>query len=149
MLRREKGFTLIELLIVVAIIGIIAAIAVPNLLTAIQRSKRSRTVADIRAIGTALGSYQVDNNIFPKTAGAVNFSTIAFKDLVEHGLTKSYYEGASKDGWGADFIYSSDADGYTLTSYGKGGGPNGSGEFASDVIYQNGSFMAPSYVVEK
>lgn len=148
MLRREKGFTLIELLIVVAIIGIIAAIAVPNLLTAIQRSKRSRTVADIRAIGTALGSYQVDNNQFP-IGTTTAFASIAFKGALTEGMTTSYYEGASKDGWGTDFYYSGDNNGYTLRSYGKDKSSNQDGEFNSDIVYVNGSFTAPSSVVDK
>src|SRR5262245_29907252 len=61
----KKGFTLIELLIVVAIIGIIAAIAIPNLLNAIQRGKQKRTMADARAIGTAAEAFAVDNNRYP------------------------------------------------------------------------------------
>jgi len=148
MLRREKGFTLIELLIVVAIIGIIAAIAVPNLLTAIQRSKRSRTAADIRAVGTALGSYQVDNNQFPvETTGVL--ADIAFKTTLAVGMTSSYYEGAQKDGWGQEFYYSGDTQGYTLISYGKDRSSNQDGEFNSDIVYINGSFMAPSSIVER
>src|SRR5262244_2052256 len=55
--KREPGFTLIELLIVVAIIGIIAAIAIPNLLNAIDRSKQKRTMADMRSVGTACEEY--------------------------------------------------------------------------------------------
>ena len=49
----QKGFTLIELLIVVAIIGIIAAILIPNLIDALQKAKQKRTVADVRNMGTA------------------------------------------------------------------------------------------------
>lgn len=60
-----KAFTLIELLIVVAIIAILAAIAVPNFLEAQTRSKVSRVEADMRTIATALESYQVDNNRYP------------------------------------------------------------------------------------
>ncbi|OYV98709.1 MAG: hypothetical protein B7Z68_00255, partial [Acidobacteria bacterium 21-70-11] len=48
-MRKQKGFTLIELLIVVAIIGIIAAIAIPNLLNAINRGRQKRTMADMRS----------------------------------------------------------------------------------------------------
>src|SRR3972149_95249 len=65
-MRSQRGFTLIELLIVVAIIGIIAAIAIPNLLKAIDRGKQKRTMADIRSLGTAVESYAVDNNFYPK-----------------------------------------------------------------------------------
>lgn len=61
----RKGFTLIELLIVVAIIAILAAIAVPNFLEAQTRAKVSRAKADIRTCATALESYSVDNNHFP------------------------------------------------------------------------------------
>ncbi len=58
----RKAFTLIELLIVVAIIGILAAIAVPNFLNAQVRAKASRSLADLRAIRTALEMYTIDYN---------------------------------------------------------------------------------------
>lgn len=60
-----RGFTLIELLIVVAIIAILAAIAVPNFLEAQIRSKVSRASADMRTIATGLEAYFVDHNHYP------------------------------------------------------------------------------------
>ncbi len=62
---RKSAFTLIELLIVVAIIAILAAIAVPNFLEAQTGAKISRVASDQRAIATALESYNVDNNDYP------------------------------------------------------------------------------------
>jgi len=59
---KKQAFTLIELLIVVAIIGILAAIAVPNFLNAQVRAKISRAVADLRSIRTAMEMYNIDNN---------------------------------------------------------------------------------------
>jgi len=61
----RKAFTLIELLIVVAIIAILAAIAVPNFLEAQTRSKVSRGKADMRSIATAVEAYKVDHNKYP------------------------------------------------------------------------------------
>lgn len=61
----KKAFTLIELLIVVAIIAILAAIAVPNFLEAQTRAKVSRVKADERSIATAIEAYAVDNNHYP------------------------------------------------------------------------------------
>ncbi len=61
----KTGFTLIELLIVVAIIGILAAIAVPNFLNAQVRAKVSRVYSDMRALSNAIEMYKVDNNEVP------------------------------------------------------------------------------------
>lgn len=61
-LSKNAGFTLIELLIVVAIIAILAAIAVPNFLEAQTRSKVSRVHSDLRSLTTAIESYYVDHN---------------------------------------------------------------------------------------
>ena len=63
----KKAFTLIELLIVVAIIAILAAIAVPNFLEAQTRAKISRTKSDMRTSATALEAYCVDNNGYPNS----------------------------------------------------------------------------------
>lgn len=65
--REHPGFTLIELLIVVAIIAILAAIAVPNFLEAQTRAKVSRAAADMRSMRTAIESYAVDHNRYPET----------------------------------------------------------------------------------
>jgi type II secretion system protein G len=61
----QKGFTLIELLIVVAIIAILAAIAVPNFLEAQTRSKVSRAKSDMRTLATGLEAYNVDTQKYP------------------------------------------------------------------------------------
>ncbi len=60
--KSKDAFTLIELLIVVAIIGILAAIAVPNFINAQIRAKVARSLADLRSIRSAIGMYEVDNN---------------------------------------------------------------------------------------
>lgn len=61
----RRGFTLIELLIVVAIIAILAAIAVPNFLEAQVRAKTSRCKNDMRALATAMEAYKIDFNHYP------------------------------------------------------------------------------------
>jgi len=73
-MRTCRGFTLIELLIVVAIIGILAAIAVPNFLEAQVRAKAARVVSELRTADLALMSYFIDNDNFPPDR---NYSTIS------------------------------------------------------------------------
>ncbi|MBD3266924.1 prepilin-type N-terminal cleavage/methylation domain-containing protein [bacterium] len=66
---KKKAFTLIELLIVVAIIGILAAIAVPNFLNAQIRAKVARTVSDMKTQSTALEMYRLEEGSYPPYLG--------------------------------------------------------------------------------
>lgn len=79
----KKAFTLIELLIVIAIIAILAAIAIPNFLMAQVRSKVARTKNDLKTLATALEAYYVDNNAYPL-------------------MMLISYEGGYADVWGVD-----------------------------------------------
>ncbi len=65
-MKFSPGFTLIELLIVVAIIGILAAIAVPNFLNAQTRAKVASSMSDIRAYSTSLEMYRADHGTYPE-----------------------------------------------------------------------------------
>src|SRR4029453_12538203 len=99
--RNSKGFTLIELLIVVAIIGIIAAIAIPNLLNAIDRGKQKRTMADMRSIGTALESYSVINSAYP-----IANDIVSLKGSIEPTYMKKL---PTEDGWNHKLEYKAGA----------------------------------------
>jgi prepilin-type N-terminal cleavage/methylation domain-containing protein len=64
-MKKRKGFTLIELMIVIAIIIILAAIAIPNYLRMTDRARRSRVAGDFTSIATALEAYSVDWGTYP------------------------------------------------------------------------------------
>lgn len=154
MKRNSKGFTLIELLIVVAIIGIIVAIAIPNLLNAIQRAKQRRTMGDMRSAATAVEAYAVDLNRYPPAAGsydlpfALGSSTMS---TMATYISPTYIKSVPRaDGWNSWFVYTTDTNGsaYVLASGGKDGtltvtsaGAGPTTDFNADIVYSNGSFL--------
>ncbi len=146
----KKGFTLIELLIVIAIIGIVAAIAIPNLLTALQKGKQKATMGDMKSIGTAIESYMVDMYMAP--TGTATVAGLSQYLVPFH--TKNL---PAKDGWGGDFVYESTGVGatqdlYSVTSYGRGSAATGVDitrtnyivntmtDFENDICFSNGNF---------
>ena len=106
--NRQKGFTLIELLIVVAIIGIIAALLIPNFLDALQKAKQKRTVADMRNAGTAMFSWltdQVGAAAAGQTAteidlGSTSYGSAKTAGVISTFLVPQYLQAVpDKDGW--------------------------------------------------
>lgn len=78
-IRNYRAFTLIELLIVVAIIGILAAIAVPNFLNAQLRAKIARVEGDLRAMKTAIEMYRLDSNGYPPACSLEIVGDVQFR----------------------------------------------------------------------
>ena len=140
--RTERGFTLIELLIVVAIIGIIAAIAIPNLLAAINRGRQKRTMADIRTIGTAVESYAIDNGFVPnEPAGDLNAK------IAKHVAPTFIRTMVSKDSWKRPMTWAQATGSYTVASLAADGKSQGcptrgltTKKFADDICYSDGQF---------
>jgi len=150
-MKKQKGFTLIELLIVIAIIGIIAAIAIPNLLNALDRSRQKRSMADVRTWSTALGTYLVDANFYYNAGGPIALDPS--QAMYQFFTIKKYLENAPYlDGWNDNFWYRPQGQagsmpwGYTFESLGKGNTNDASFIkrfkcFGCDISNANGQFI--------
>src|SRR5262245_42259550 len=115
----DKGFTLVELLVVVAIIGILVAIAVPNLLDAVDRSKQRATVAEMRLWAISLQEYYSQKSTYPPPGGAPFQVTQGFRDLLVPFTINTL---DLEDGWKFQYWYESDLSAsYTFRSCGKDG----------------------------
>ena len=116
---------LVAVVVIIGFVGILAAIAVPNLLTAMQRAKQKRTIADMRTMATSVEEYKATNNRPPESIKIL------------------------KDGWGNNFRYASDGTNYWIVSGGKDGKfeeaeawhypQGGTTNFDCDIVLSNGT----------
>ena len=133
----------------IAVIGIIAAISIPNFVAATDRAKQKRTMADIRSLATACEAYATDNNHYPKAWNVSELGPL---------LTPTYIkEMPSEDGWGHRLRYETwtedqEFDHYAVGSPGKEGTfervslkeykpETATQRFDADIVYANGKFV--------
>ena len=154
--RNHRGFTLVELLIVVAIIGILAAIAIANYLNAIARARQKRTMSDIRTIATAWEQRNAEKGSYTAAGFSYPTQAITWDDLTL-ALTPNYIQTLPKtDGWGRPFEFAAEGRLYAIRSPGRDGLYEGTDyELAPtdspdcDIVYSNGNFVTWPADVQK
>ncbi len=109
LLKNDKGFTLIELLIVVIILGILAAIAIPKFTNTSASAKITAAKADLKTFSNQLELYKFENGKYPLTADG----------LAKLAENEKYLKSVPKDPWTTVYSYASD-DGSTYTLYSFG-----------------------------
>jgi general secretion pathway protein G len=125
--RHSRGFTLIEMMVVVAILGMLAALIVPGVIKHLDEAKVKTAKVDMRTVEGALKMFKLDNNRYPSSDEGLEALVTQPSDAPNW---KQYLEKLKKDPWGGDYQYINNGDGsYEIISLGgdrvEGGeGPN-------------------------
>ena len=158
----SRGFTLIELLIVVAVIGILAALLIPNLLDGLQKAKQKRTMADIKLVGTATMSWLTDQAGGAAAAGVSSqvdlneYPVIAVGDLENLLIPNYIQEIPVNDAWRMPLdlrLNLADLEARELMAFrsnGRDGAPMGDTytamgfdptDYDQDIVWADGGFV--------
>ena len=107
-MKKSKGFTFLDLLILIAILGIVSVIAVPNLLSAINRTAQKKSISDIRDLAGALNAFNNDKGGYPGPIPYTDATLI--QEVSSNTFTPDYIQTIPKaDGWRAPYTYLSGA----------------------------------------
>ncbi len=128
---KQSGFTLIEIMVVVVIIGILASVVVPRIMDNPDKARVAKAQNDIRALGSALDIYRLDNFVYPTTdqglEALVSEPTIA--PLPPNWKQGGYIKKLNSDPWGNEYLYLSPGEHgeIDIFSLGADGVPGGEG----------------------
>ena len=136
--KRQDGFTLIEVMVVIVILGIMAALVVPNLVGRQDQAQVTAARSDIAAIGNALDLYRLDNNTYPSTEQGLEALIEKPSGFPEPRNWRSPYlrKKLPDDPWGNPYQYLSTDRGFELLSYGADGQEGGEGTSA-DIRFED------------
>ncbi|KKL66092.1 hypothetical protein LCGC14_2148440 [marine sediment metagenome] len=116
--RGEKGFTLIELLIVVAILGILAAVVVPNIARFLGRGETEAAATEIRSIQTAVTTLMIDNGITLLPIPADEAGGVSLNDMAAFpDSTSATGTGKDSDPGGVAYTFPGDKAGYVIYNH--------------------------------
>ncbi|MAM25325.1 MAG: type II secretion system protein GspG [Rhodobacteraceae bacterium] len=134
----DAGVTLIEMMVVLVIIALVAAIIVPNVIGRPDEARATVAQTDIRAIGSALELYRLDNQSYPTTAQGL--AALAERPTAppepRNWVAGGYLQSVPLDPWGNAYLYRSPGDTgpFDLVSLGADGAPGGDGVNA-DIVH--------------
>lgn len=126
--RKEKGFTLVELMVVIIILAVLTAIAIPSYMALRNRARTAAAQSEMKNIATALELYSTDEDAYPLTA--------VYPDALEPDYMTDV---PVDDPWGEAYVYASAGTTYTLTSY----GPDGEDAGGDDIVITDGQMTSP------
>lgn len=143
--KRESGFTLLEVMVVIAILGLIAAMIVPNVIGQSEQAKVKLAKTNMAGIANALDLYKLDNHKYPSTALGLDALVHQPAD-VRNWNPAGYLKSTPVDPWGNAYTYISPGlggNGFDLYALGEDGAEGGTG-FDADLSYHTNDDNATS-----
>jgi len=134
--RPQRGFTFLEIMLVVMIIGLLAAIVGPRIVSQGEKARKKTTALQIQAISAGLKMYALDNGSFPNTQQGLQALLVKPSDVDQNVWDGPYIDATQvpRDGWGREFKFVSPGthggNGFDLSSVGADGVEN----TADDVV---------------
>lgn len=128
-MKKQNGFSLIEVMVVVVILGILAALVVPKIISRPDEARVVKAKQDILAIQSALELYKLDNGIYPSTEQGLMALVEKPNSTPDAVNWKQYLRSLPKDPWGREYLYLNpgEHEEIDIFTYGANGQPGGTG----------------------